>query len=294
MPSGKNWVNFIYINLAFALYIVGTYLVSSIQEIKENWPMYRCNPMYMPLSDNVEQDFVYCIQNIQTNSMGFLLQPMTFLTSSITSVLGEFVEEINYIREMFNKIRTMFTSIIQSVFGVFLNLIIEFQKIIISMKDLVGKTIGTMVTFLFVMDGSLKTMNSAWSGPTGQLVRSLGKCFHPDTKVKLQNGNVISISDVNLGDILENGSVVESTMKINNMNKTERIYLINGPTEIYVTGSHLVFDKSKNKFIKVENYSNAKLVDINIDWFSCLITSDHKIIIGDEIFWDWEDHFVHL
>ena len=294
MPSGKNWINFIYINLAFVLYIIGTYLVSSIQEIKDNWPMYRCNPMYMPLSDNVEQDFVYCIQNIQTNSMGFLLQPMTFLTSSITSVLGEFVEEINYIREMFNKIRTMFTSIIQSVFGVFLNLIIEFQKIIISMKDLVGKTIGTMVTFLFVMDGSLKTMNSAWSGPTGQLVRSLGKCFHPETKVKLQNGIIVSISEVNLGDILENGSVVESTMQINNANKTERIYLIDGPTKIYVTGSHLVFDKSTNKFTKVENYSNAKLVDINIDWFSCLITSDHKITIGDEIFWDWEDHFVHI
>lgn len=195
---------------------------------------------------------------------------------------------------MFNKIRTMFTSIIQSVFGVFLNLIIEFQKIIISMKDLVGKTIGTMVTFLFVMDGSLKTMNSAWSGPTGQLVRSLGKCFHPETKVKLQNGNIVSISEVNLGDILENGSVVESTMQISNANKTERIYLIDGPTKIYVTGSHLVFDKSKNEFIKVENYSNAKLVDINIDWFSCLITSDHKITIGDEVFWDWEDHFVHI
>ena len=159
------------------------------------------------------------------------------------------------------------------------------------MKDLVGKTIGTMVTFLFVMDGSLKTMNSAWSGPTGQLVRSLGKCFHPETKVKLQNGNIVSISEVNLGDILENGSVVESTMQISNANKTERIYLIDGPTKIYVTGSHLVFDKSQNKFIKVEKYSNAKLVDINIDWFSCLITSDHRITIGDEIFWDWEDHF---
>ena len=79
---------------------------------------------------------------------------------------------------------------------------------------------------------------------------------------------------------------------INNMNKTERIYLIDGPTKIYVTGSHLVFDKSKNKFIKVENYSNATLVDVNIDWFSCLITSDHRITIGDELFWDWEDHFI--
>jgi phage-related protein len=105
--------------------------------------------------------------------MGYLLQPLTFVTSSITTVLGEFVEEINYIREMFNNIRTMFTSIIQSIFGVFLNLIIEFQKIIISMKDLIGKTIGTMVSLLYIMDGSLKTMESAWAGPAGQTIRAL-------------------------------------------------------------------------------------------------------------------------
>jgi len=297
MPSGKNWVNFIYINLAFVLYIVGTYLVSSIQEIKANWPEYRCNPMYMPLSDNVEQDFVYCVQNIQNSSMGYLLQPLTFLTSSITSVLGEFVEEINYIREMFDKIRTMFTSIIQSVFGVFLNLIIEFQKMIISMKDLVGKTIGTMVTFLFVLDGSLKTMNSAWDGPTGQMVRSIGKCFHPSTKIKLQDERVLYISDLNLGDVLENGSVVEATMKINNKDRSEVLYAIKklgvNCDSIYVTGSHLVFDKEINEFVKVANYHKAVKVVCELDWFSCLITSDHKIKIGNEVFWDWEDHLIN-
>jgi hypothetical protein len=173
MPSGQNWVNFIYINLAFVFFIVGVRFLTSLAEVKANWPAYRCNPMYMPLSDNIEQDFTYCVQNIQNSSMGYLLQPLTFVTSSITTVLGEFVEEINYIREMFNNIRTMFTSIIQSIFGVFLNLIIEFQKIIISMKDLMGKTIGTMVSFLYIMDGSLKTMQSAWAGPAGQVIRAL-------------------------------------------------------------------------------------------------------------------------
>ena len=163
MPSGKNWVHFIYINLAFVFFIVGVRFLTSLAEVKANWPAYRCNPMYMPLSDNVEQDFTYCVQNIQNSSMGYLLQPLTFVTSSITTVLGEFVEEINYIREMFNNIRTMFTSIIQSIF----------QKIIISMKDLIGKTIGTMVSLLYVMDGSLKTMESAWAGPAGQTIRAL-------------------------------------------------------------------------------------------------------------------------
>jgi hypothetical protein len=160
-----------------------------------------------------------------------------------------------------------------------------------------GKTIGIMVTLIYIIDGSIKTMKSAWNGPAGQMVQKLGKCFHPDTKLKLRDGTIVAIKDIHLGDVLENGSIVESTMKIDNTNKNIPFFVIkdNGVCgeDIYVTGSHLVFDENKKQFIKVENYSNAKICDDNkSDWFSCLITSDHKIQIGSEIFWDWEDHFV--
>lgn len=300
MPTGQNWLRYIYITLGFVLCGVGVFYVSSLKEIKDNWPLYRCNPMYMPLSDDVEKDFTYCVQNIQTNSMGYLLQPMTFLTATITSVLGEFTTEINDIREMFNKIRNLFSNIVQSIFGVFLNLIIEFQKIIIGIKDLVGKTVGTMATLLFVMDGSIKTMNSVWSGPIGGVVRTLsgngGHCFHPSTLVKLRNGNRIQMADLNLGDVLENGSIVESTMKINNKTNPESLYVLKNKgvdnTDIYVTGSHLIYDKQTNKFIPVKDYPIAEKTNATCDWFSCLITSDNKIHLGCEIFWDWEDHFV--
>ena len=67
MPSGKNWINFIYINLAFGIYIAGVFYFSQLAEIKANWPLYRCNPMYMPLADNVESNFTYCIQNMQSD-----------------------------------------------------------------------------------------------------------------------------------------------------------------------------------------------------------------------------------
>lgn len=296
MPTGQNWINFIYVNVGFTLYTVATYYLSSLKEIKDNWPLYRCNPMYMPLSDNMSQDFTYCVQNITTSFMGFLLQPLTFITSTLSTLGGDFANQINNIREMFNKIRTFVSNIIQSIFGVFLNIIIEFQKIIMGMKDLIGKTIGILVTLMYVMDGSLKTMNSAWKGPSGQLVRALGKCFYPETKIKLKNGVIVAIKDINLGDILENGSVVYSTMKIDNKNNKEDLYCIkekgvNGES-INVTGSHLVFDDSKNKFIKVSEYHKAVKSKVKTEWFSCLITSDHKIKIGSEIFWDWEDHFI--
>ncbi len=295
MPSGKNWVNFLYVNIAFAIYIAGVIYYSQISEIKANWPLYRCNPMYMFLADDIEQNFTYCIQTMQTSFMGTLLAPLTYITGTLGTQMSGFMNDIQNIRAMFNKIRTFFTSIIQSVFGVFLNLIIEFQRITIGIKDLIGKTIGIMVSLMYVMDGSIKTMNSTWNGPPGQMVRSLGKCFHPCTKIKLHNGNIKCIKDIDLGDILEDGSVVESVLKI--CNKKNPIYFyeipngINGES-ILVTGSHLIFDKFSNQFIKVENYRLSRITNIKYDWFSCLITDTHKIQIGKELFWDWEDHFV--
>jgi hypothetical protein len=296
MPSGKNWVNFLYINLAFAIYIAGVFYYSQLAEIKANWPLYRCNPMYMPLADDVETNFVYCIQSMQTNFMGYLLQPLTFLTGSLGGMMGDFMNEINSIRAMFNKIRTFFSDTIQSIFGVFLNLVIEFQKITIGIKDLIGKTIGIMTSLLYVMDGSIKTMNSTWNGPPGQMVRALGKCFHPNTRIKLLNESIKAIKDVDLGDILQDGSIVESVIKIDNKRDPVPLYVIKNAgvdgEDIFVTGSHLVFNEKTYNFTTVENYSKASLTNYRPEWFSCLITSKHQIQIGNEIFWDWEDHFV--
>ena len=296
MPSGKTYFLFLVVNLAFIVNIFMIFYSSQLAEIKSNWPLYRCNPIYMPLADDIQSNFVFCIQSMQTNFMGYLLEPLTFLTSSITNNMSSMLTEINSVRAMFDKVRTFSAAAVESVFGVFLNLIIEFQKIIIGIKNLMGQTIGILVTIMYVMDGSIKTMESAWNGPSGQMVRALGKCFNPLNKIKLLNGNVVFMKDINLGDVLQNGSIVESVMQINNKTNPEPLYIIKNSgvnnEDIYVTGSHLVFDKRQNKFIKVKNAPWAIKTDIILDWFSCFITSDHKIQIGNQIFWDWEDHFI--
>jgi hypothetical protein len=232
---------------------------------------------------------------MQTDFMGYLLQPLTFITSTLSTTLASSVGDINNIRGMFDKVRTFFSGIIEKVFGVFMNLIIQFQKIIIGMNDLMGKTIGILATLMYVLDGSIKTMESTWNGPPGQMIVALGKCFHPDTKIKLQNNTIKYIKDIDLGDILENGSVVESVMRINNKQNPIPLYVIKNEIlneNIYVTGSHLVFDISQQKFIKVENYSKAIKSTKKTEWFSCLITNDHHIKIGQEIFWDWDDYLI--
>jgi len=318
MPSGKSWIYFLYVNLGFIAYLIAIYYLSSIAEIKKNWSLYRCNPMYMPLSDDIQKDFTYCVQNMQTNYMGHLLQPITYNLSTITNNVGGLSEEVNNIRGMFNKTRNFVGDIFQNIFGVFFNLIVEFQRLTVSTRDLMGKTIGIMATFIYVLDGSVKTMNSAWNGPPGKTVRSLGavgqafskikkpkikglklgKCFHPETKLKLENDSIVCMKDIQLGDVLQNGSRVEAVMKIDNKTHPENYYVIKNAginnEDIYVTGTHLVYDKSKQLFICVADYEKAEKTNITSEWFSCLITSNHKISIGNELFWDWEDYIVKV
>ena len=110
-------------------------------------------------------------------------------------------------------------------------------------------------------------------------------CFSPETPIQLENGKTVKIKNLKLGDTLINGSVVDAVMKIKNYN--DPYYKIG---DIYVTGKHYV--KHGMKYVQVKDLPNAKLTDKVDDVVSCLVTSDHKIPVGNMVFWDWEDNLI--
>lgn len=289
--------------LIFIILFSVNVLSVGIEKIKKEWPKYRCNPTVMPFANVFGQDtmknFAFCVQNLQSTFMQDLLQPVHYAEKVMSSVTKEFTDAINSIRAFFNKIRNMIMSIIKQIMGVFLNLLIGFQHMIISIRDLFQKTIGTLTVFLYLMEGSVMAMKSGWEGPPGQMVRFM--CFHPDTLVKLRDNTIKPISAINPGDILKNSQTVHGTMKLHNLdnsgNYIEKLYIFEGEkdnnnnyTPILVSGSHLIYDKEINNFINVKNHKDAKLSNIDTKTLICLITSDHTIPLGNYIFHDWEDN----
>ena len=102
MPSGKNWINFLYINIAFVIYIAAVFYYSQVSEIKANWPLYRCNPMYMVLADDIEDNLAYCTKSTQTNLMsGLLYYIMGYSINIIHSFMGDIQDNNN---GLFNKL----------------------------------------------------------------------------------------------------------------------------------------------------------------------------------------------
>ena len=108
------------------------------------------------------------------------------------------------------------------------------------------------------------------------------------------------MKDIHLGDILENGSEVYGVLKLkgDTHNPFYKIWSLKLNDYIYVTGEHKICNSIKDKpekfndlknYTEVKNYAGAELTNEFDKELSCLITSDHKIPIGEYTFWDWED-----
>jgi hypothetical protein len=289
----------IFIILIFIVLYVFNVLSVGIQKIKDDWPQYRCNPIVMPFASVFGYDpmsnFSFCIQNMMSSYMGYLMQPIKYSFSVLGNISKDINDALTGVRAFFNNIRNYITNIIQTVFGVFLNILIEFQRVTINIKDMFAKLIGVLATLMYVLEGTVDTMESGWNGPPGQLVRAL--CFHPDTKVELKDGSLYAMKDLPLNSILKTGSKVCAVMNISNITEKgefiEKLYSIDGGVnneKILVSGSHLIYNNEIKQFVHVEDLSNVIISDMNSPNFACLITSDHIIPIGKHIFHDWEDN----
>ena len=292
----------IIIIVIFILLFIFNLLVVGMQRIKDNWPIYRCQPLIMPFASifgfNTRENFGFCIQNMQKNFMGPLLKPLNFNIAMLGDITDGLISGINVNKMSISDLQFSIGDVFMNIFSIMFNVMIEVQRTVINIKDMVGKMTGIMTTTLYVIDGSLMTMESSWDGPPGNLVRAL--CFHPETKLQMQNGDISSMKDIPLNSILQNGTRVCAVMQISNLdengNYIEQMYKVKRNKEdalanddIIVSGSHLIYDAKTSHFMHVKDLPVSELTEINCAVLSCLITSDHTIPIGEWIFHDWED-----
>jgi len=303
MKTSDLTLSIIIVFIFIFLYIFNLVVVG-MQRIKDNWPVYRCQPLVMPFASffghDTGKNYAYCIQSMQKGFMDDLLKPLNFNVNILGDITSELTGTFDHFREFTKYFRFSMMDAFSNIFATLFNLMVEVQRTVINIKDMVGKVIGIMTTTLYVLDGSVMTMESAWSGPPGQLVRAL--CFHPETQLDLKNGNKVSMKDVELNSILKNGTRVLSVMKLSNLDENgtiiEKMYRVkrniknNNDTDDYilVSGSHLIYNPDSKQFVQVKDLPNSEISQVDCDVLSCLITSNHTIPIGDWIFHDWEDN----
>ena len=286
-----------FLTLLIFFIFIGMYLFSivavGLKNIEKDWPEYRCNPIMMPFASQFGHDpmknFTFCISSIQSNMMGFFLQPIHFVVSMLGNFGGIIAEAIQKIRELQHFIRNGIAGITGDIFGIFMNILIQFQKLIMGIKDLIAKIMGTAQVVLYLVNSQMLLGESIWKGEIGDVLRTL--CFHPDTSLKLKNGRYVKMKNIPLGSILENGSKVKAVLRIDGGPEQPfyKIYSEKLEKYIYVTAEHHMKHPKTGEFIYVQNYDKAKKTTEYSKELSCLVTDNHLIPIGEYTFWDWVD-----
>tara|TARA_B110001454_G_scaffold137434_1_gene127742 strand:+ start:555 stop:1493 length:939 start_codon:yes stop_codon:yes gene_type:complete len=282
-----------------------------LKKLKEEWPKYRCVPTMMPfagyLGHDTFQNFTYCVGNIQFSLMHYFMEPIQYILANLTNISSWIIERVQFIRLFIHKLRILVRKVIEDIYGMIVNVLIQFQKLIIKTKDTVWKLISIVVIQVFMIEGAMMTGKSIDAGPIGDTLRFL--CFSPNTSLILKKGSKIKMQDIHLGDVLENGAEVigKLNLKGSPQNPYYKIWSNTLNEFIYVTGSHKIFNErfegtwrekkikesegtfNLKNYVEVKNHWNAIKTSLYDKELSCLITSNHNIPIGEYTFWDWED-----
>ena len=282
MPSFNDWSLFSYITIGFVIQYGIIFYMTTLTSIQDNWLENRCNPMYMPFADNIQQNFIYCIQNVQSNLMPFLLEPIHFILSLLTDFGGGVSNSVNSLRGWMNSFVGNATNIFVNIYGAFMGLIVAFQRIVLGIQDMINKMVGIVTTLLYILEGTMDSMSSAWAGPPGQLVRAM--CFHPHTQLRKHDDTYYPICECKKGDILYDGSIITHVYCFSDCEK-EVLYEIT--PSIKVSGNHFIY--YNEKWIMVKDIPGVKVSQDKSNILYCLETSSQNIIIGDNVFWDWND-----
>jgi len=108
------------------------------------------------------------------------------------------------------------------------------------------------------------------------------RCFDEFTLISLQNGTHKYIKDINVGDILLNGSYVTTKLKVTSVGM--QMYKLNN---VIVSGSHLVYHN--NAWIRIEQHPKTEQIKYCKPYLYCLNVSDKNININGIVFSDWDE-----
>jgi len=109
-------------------------------------------------------------------------------------------------------------------------------------------------------------------------------CFSGNTLLKLKDNTYKKISDINLNDVLIDGSIITAKMKASSHD--QEIYELDN---IIVTGNHNIFHSIKG-WITAKEHPDSVLVNNFKDPFVyCINTNTKTIKINGNTFADWDD-----
>ena len=223
--------------------------------------------------------------------------------SKVINVLIPFQEILIKMNDIFGKSQAMLTAGLYTIFGIYYSVKSFFDAFVnLLLTMLIALVIVIFILLIFFQPSALVfiLIFTGITIPLGLIINFISdvfgtptfpgmpqlKCFDKNTKLKLQNGKDVSISNIRVGDILNDGSIIQCHVILERGN--EDMYNLNG---VIISGTHRLL--YKNKWICVADYPNIeKICDYNEPLLYCVNTSNKIIKLNGIVFSDWDDILV--
>lgn len=309
------------------LFIFFQYKIKSIGNSK-NWPKYKCNPLVKPFAGYIrgskDPDFNQknhneCLANLNLNVFNQLQGPIINsyaslnnnmknqlkslesrkdLISSVRNSIGNFAQNIfNRFQKVEEQLRIFFIKLMSFnslfeglgvIFQYFFNIINNFLIWIMNLPLIISFVIiGVLLAMIPIF--SIFFLFLSWMIPIviglAILFAGIPCCFDPETEIILEDNAIVSIDKVKIGQkILKGGKVISILKFINN----QQMYQFNN---VIVSGDHLVFHQSMNKWMRIKDVPEAQKITSTSKYIYCLNT-EHNLIVtkNNTLFADYQEY----
>ena len=290
--------------------------------------LYKRSDDSRPMNEFMSENFDFCMRKTIREFLATLLTPLLGLLGKEIDATAVLTEFFNGFRDMKSNMMNSFQKIFDPIYQRFLHTGMafsqNFQRFYSAMRRIAGIAVSTLylgmslqisirnfvdfvikvvlimmgiiaglfvvlffglVPFLFILITTVAVLAEGGINTGG-----LGSvfCFDPQTLIGMKEGNKKTLDSLAVGEILEDGSVVEGVLRVSTHN--EQMYSLNG---ILVSGSHLVW-LEEDGWIPVKDHPLSTATLRRPSHLVCLRTSTRKIVIRDWqghafYFCDWEE-----
>tara|TARA_B110000858_G_scaffold141210_1_gene160271 strand:+ start:435 stop:1901 length:1467 start_codon:yes stop_codon:yes gene_type:complete len=288
----------IVILLAGSVYIINKLLLDNhIADVSNNFNEHRQNPatiitagLYGKSSRNVLSGIIG--QKITATFKGFL-KLFNPIFKMFAKMLSKFQGSINGIRGMLRPIRNYFNNTAKMFYDKIQKFTIGILYSMHKMRNSMRRSMSGFNIMMHTLEHTKNSMESIVTSPPVELaVKFLSRaewiadkgsdlfCFDADTYIKLQDESYKRISQIELGDILEDGAEVVAVQEFANKNTLYKY------GHIYLSGGHIV--KEDNNWTTVNKSRLGTATYVSPPYLFCLSTTTGNIQIDGILFKDYE------
>ena len=286
-------VKFLIMTAILLTALILMFTLGNLNEIRKNFPRYRCNPLFMPFASNfgynTTDNFNFCLSTIFDSKAAEIFAPIYQLLSGFVTLTKLIVDVALGIRKLFSNFLLGVNGFVQNVRDRIQQLLFSIRMSFMRMQHLMSRVYGTMYAVIWM---GTSAITAGFNISDNSLVKFLFEfCFDPETPLRLADGSVIAIKDAKLGMKLAstpNNPTPEITSVFEFDGSRTSTVAIDGVT---MSSEHYIQNTVTGEWIPASAHPRAESAT-SIPRLICLNVTGHEFIVGNTglVVADYDEH----